>query len=81
MKHCSPLFGYFVPMHLTNTMPRGNIVPSLHIRTPLFAPNRFPNTLDMCSKYSSNGMKEFVFHQNRTEKWKYSGVDEHKNAD
>ena len=26
-------------------------------------------------------MKEFVFHQNRTEKWKYSGMDEHKNAD
>lgn len=26
-------------------------------------------------------MKEFVFHQNGTERWKYSGLDEHKTAD
>ena len=45
MKYCSPFFGCFVPMHLTNNTPRSNIEPFLHNRTPLSAPNRFPSTL------------------------------------
>ena len=45
MKYCSPLFGCFVPMHLTNNIPRSNIEPFLHNHTPLSAPNRFPSTL------------------------------------